>query len=609
MRITDIMKHQALLGSLYFDTITTRLDIIPAAHKDTFTWIFKGRTADGSCQIRFVEWLRAQNGHFWIQGKPGSGKSTLMKFIAHHPETHHCLKSWAKDKPLVVAHFFFWNSGTSLQKTQEGLLRSLLFEILSQAPELAPQACESLAPSRKISLFSNLWNPHSGVFRDDKWSLEELMSIYGSIMGKETSSKFCFIIDGLDEYHSQDNRTHQDLINTLRALAMSPDVKLCLSSRPWPQFKDAFGRDPEVVLTLEDLTRHDIRQYVSDKFHENDQYQKLTTMDEKYSELVEDVVRKAQGVFLWVFLVVRDLLEGLTYNDSIKTMRSRLESLPEDLEGFFHHMLKPIPRTYREQAACAFRVALSMSHPLLLMTYACLDDVEENDALSHHPHAPYSRNEVLLKKDIMQRRIHARSRGLMEISRSPDPEVFFQHRVDFIHRTVRDFLQQSPDLQVTISQTPEDQRRTWILLCHSSILMLKRAPSAAANEQRHSKFSTILEDLCVFFGEASKYPKNFQTVNELVNASINPICRASNMARRSVRKELLMGLSKYGLAQKSENLDSKHINLRFEEVVTTNPDPDPRKHSLDTETADDIMGKRRRMEAPAHKGVSNEAKI
>ena len=34
---------------------------------------------------------------------------------------------------------FFWNSGTSLQKTQTGLLRSMLFEMLSQRQDLTPE--------------------------------------------------------------------------------------------------------------------------------------------------------------------------------------------------------------------------------------------------------------------------------------------------------------------------------------------------------------------------------------------------------------------------------------------------------------------------------------
>ncbi|CZR67736.1 uncharacterized protein PAC_17635 [Phialocephala subalpina] len=496
-KITDLEKYQNLLGSLCFDSISTRADTIPHAHRDTFTWIFKGETPDGRLQIRFVEWLRTQNGHFWIQGKAGSGKSTLMKFLAHHPETHRNLKEWAKEKPLVLVAFFFWSSGTNLQKSQEGLLRSLLFEILRQSPELVPRVCESLARGSKGYLFENCpMTPSQNFFQDEKWSLDELM-------------------------------THRDLINTLKSLATSSDVKLCLSSRPWTQFKDAFGEDPQTVLKLEDLTSQDIRRYVSDKFREHEQYQKLEAIDPSYTELVGEVVQKAQGVFLWVFLVVRDLLEGITYNDSIRTMRTRLENLPEDLEGFFRHILQAVPKIYWRQTARAFQVALSRNYPLLLMTYACLDDVEEDHDLSYQRHKSFSNAEIRLKTDMMQCRLDGRTRGLLEVHRSPDPQMFFQHKVDFLHRTVRDFLLQSPDIHAVISQSHEDERQTWMLLCHATIFMLKLAPSVQLSDTNKAKRSSILDELCFFASKAFKDPENLQAVNGLLSDAISPMSAAS----------------------------------------------------------------------------------
>lgn len=35
----------------------------------------------------FVAWLEEGDGLYWIAGKAGSGKSTLMKYIASHPST------------------------------------------------------------------------------------------------------------------------------------------------------------------------------------------------------------------------------------------------------------------------------------------------------------------------------------------------------------------------------------------------------------------------------------------------------------------------------------------------------------------------------------------
>lgn len=582
-KITDMKQHQNLLGSLCFDSISTRVQTIPPAHQNTFSWIFKGETPDGSHQIRFVEWLRTENGHFWIQGKAGSGKSTLMKFLACHPETHRNLKEWANGKPLVLADFFFWISGTNLQKSQEGLLRSLLFKILRKSPELVPGVCERLAQGSKGYLFGNCTINSSTIFSENEgWSLDELMYVYKILTAEEASSKFCFIIDGLDEFQVQDHRTHQDLIKTLKYLAESSNVKICLSSRPWTQFKDAFGGNPQTVLKLEDLTRQDIRHYVSDKFHEHEQYQKLKLIDPTYAKLVEEVVDKAQGVFLWVFLVVRDLLEGLTYNDSIKTMRARLEILPEDLEGFFRHMFQTIPKIYRGQTARAFQVALSRDYPLLLLTYACLDDVEEDPDLSLRIPRPFSDANISMKRDMMQRRLDGRTRGLLEIHQSSQTEMFFHFKIDFLHRTVRDFLQQPRELDPVFSQSPEDERQTWMLLCHATLLLLKQTPNHPAWTAKFAiKCVPILDELHFFASKALEDTENLQTVNRLLINTINPI-KLLRLHPPHELDKLLRQVTQYCLDERKQDSNTCRSKSGVKIDWRKLPDPNPTKHGMST---------------------------
>lgn len=104
-------------------------------YAETFEWIFLD--AFESKQLHFRSWLEGQNDIYWITGKPGSGKSTLMKYISKHGITHESLRHWSGGKRLITASFFFWISGSSvLQRSQEGLLRSLLYEIFREVPGL-----------------------------------------------------------------------------------------------------------------------------------------------------------------------------------------------------------------------------------------------------------------------------------------------------------------------------------------------------------------------------------------------------------------------------------------------------------------------------------------
>lgn len=61
-----------------------------------------------------------------------------------------------------------------------------------------------------------------------------------------------------------------------------------------------------------------------------------------------EIVSRAQGVFLWVFLVVRSLVQGLTNADRITDLERRLRSLPTDLETYFRHMLDTIEDVYKQ---------------------------------------------------------------------------------------------------------------------------------------------------------------------------------------------------------------------------------------------------------------------
>ncbi|KAI0548411.1 hypothetical protein F4679DRAFT_323102 [Xylaria curta] len=468
--------NQDFLESLYFSKIKTRQRKIESAHAKTFRWIFQP-------SISFNYWLREGSGTFWVQGKAGSGKSTLMKFICSHSMTLKSLHEWAGSKRLVTAEFFFWSAGTMLQKSREGLLRSLLFEILRKCPELISRVSKShhRAPFRRRG-------PYSYIHDEELWSQEDLMVAYRSLVSycDEEDIKFCFFIDGLDEFE-EERKTHSDLIATLRVLNASQNIKLCVSSRPWTVFSDAFGEDPGRLLKLEDLTRDDIRSYVYEKFKENDRFKLLSIDNPQYVGLIEEITRQAQGVFLWVYLVVRDLLEGFSHSDTIRTMRKRLESFPVELEQFFQHMINSVSPIYVPQMVRTLWLATLAPEPQFLMVYSLLDDVTDDMAVfmdGRSPKLMYDK-EVCTRTQQMRRRLDGRCKGLLEVV-ADDPNVgpYFECKVDFLHRTVRDFLLGSPEIRQILDQQRfadldgigRCASNVWLLPCLSILEAFKRAP-------------------------------------------------------------------------------------------------------------------------------------
>lgn len=321
-------RQQQILNSLCFNSIKFRHDSIEGPHADTFQWVFK------SSESNFMTWLESQNGIYWVRGKAGSGKSTLMKYLSNDDRTKKVLKVWAGQNRLFTASFFFWNAGNPMQKSQIGLLRTLLYEVLIQSPDLIPTVC------------SERWS--SNEYHDSaSWRLDELNSAFNQLKETLLPLKLCFFVDGLDEYTGE----LSTLINLLNRLASSSFIKLCVSSRPWNQFVNAFD-DSIPHLKLEDLTRKDIERYVRNHLENNTKFSSFA--HERCAKIIQDIVQRAQGVFLWVYLVVDSLLKGVVDGDNVSDMQERLDRLPVELEEYFRHMIETIDPTFRDQTARIF---------------------------------------------------------------------------------------------------------------------------------------------------------------------------------------------------------------------------------------------------------------
>jgi hypothetical protein len=140
----DIQARQrqiSLLESLRYTSMKMRENSISHAYVGTYGWMFDSVDEAVHLNAGFVDWLCSNDDIFWVTGKPGCGKSTLVKLIATDERTSKSLESWAEGSKVVVVSHYFWHAGHELQKSQEGLLRSLLYEILSECPDLIPLAC------------------------------------------------------------------------------------------------------------------------------------------------------------------------------------------------------------------------------------------------------------------------------------------------------------------------------------------------------------------------------------------------------------------------------------------------------------------------------------
>lgn len=409
---SNSLVEATLLRGLLFPTLEARQEAVAEAHGKTFQWVLEESTKFQSPWDNFVQWLRGKSNIYWINGKAASGKSTLMKYICSHPKVRQALEVWSDQSLLVTATYFFWNTGMPLQKSQDGLLRSLLYQILSKCPHLIEYVLPELWAKLKnqkpkvVSKLRESW--HS-------WSSSHLKQAFKRLMDQCTHSlKICLFIDGLDEFDGD----HGDIIAFFKRVSTATNIKLCLSSRPLLIFEQEYGAFSK--LRLQDLTRNDIKTYAYDKLHDNPRIRSLSqTQPDLLTQLVLEILEMSSGVFLWVTLAIRSLLRGLTNLDSIGELQHLLRALPPELDDLFSLMLRSIqPALYVVQASKLFQIMYQSRPGLTALALSYANDEHVILPIST-PVGPISSFEARERVLDIGNRVKSRCAGLLEVEDSP----------------------------------------------------------------------------------------------------------------------------------------------------------------------------------------------
>jgi hypothetical protein len=484
--------QSVFLVYLQYDSMIDRESRIAVAHESTFQWVF--RSSKDPCNnsrmprwSSLQEWLKSNHQVYWITGKAGSGKSTLMKFLCSPAEDSQeevvqetsrdgvrqkrcrCdpyLEEWAGPSKLIVASFYFWNSGMEAQMTIEGLLRTLLYQVVAQRPDIIP----AIAPKEweSLCLFSCLTGPGTA-----EAATVHIDMLFRAIQVLSKDSKICFFIDGLDEFA----HNHDDLISLIKNLIVYHDhLKVCVASRPWNIFQIEFGQKPN--LRLEDLTFDDIRKFVESKFHADKEFEGLRRRYSTFAnQLMDNIVTKSSGVFLWVDLVVASLLAGMRLGDRIQDFQRRLDELPPDLEDLYEKILQSLDPFYLPHAAQYFSLVEAAEVPLTILQFSFADE-EPVEAAIKMRHASLTDEDISLRVDAMTRRLNSRCKGFLEIDRATQNLAPTSKRhpsqltVQYLHRTVRDYIK-SPKSKLFLQSTSDPYFDPSFHLCVAYLMYMK----------------------------------------------------------------------------------------------------------------------------------------
>lgn len=382
-----------VMEALAFEGMSNRLATVSPAYAETCKWMLD--------RPEYLDWRNPDlrhlhHGVLWIKGNAGTGKSTLMRCIHDHAIRQ-------QHEETVVSFFFNARSPDALVKSTEGMYRCILHQVFTRLPRLKTSLPQIHCPKPK----------------QQSWSLELLENaLRNTVLALSKTESVTIYIDALDECKEDDVRQAVEIFEDVMESATVAAIPLlvCISSRYYPQITMRYHE--ELRLDREQEHMQDISQYVESK---------LTVSKATKGELLSEILRRSDGVFLWVVLVVRRLRESSDAGCARAALYAILDAVPQELDTLFAAMM--------EGADSALTTAVQF----VLFSLQDLDARELYHAAKTRQcqvdSKPWDPDEEIDVEGTEKYIVHI-SRGLIEFVASSQSRRIAR----FIHETVREHL-------------------------------------------------------------------------------------------------------------------------------------------------------------------------
>jgi ankyrin repeat protein len=427
----------------------------------TGNWVWKNQA--------YNDWdIADRSSILWIQGKPGSGKSTLSKQILGKLQMKHSVKSHAeifnesstsadsektnnlqhrlqrnteaRGDTTIIAGFFYNRRGGQTETKHAQMLHSLLFQVLQQDSRLFTSFQE---------VYRNLRENSGNMV---SWSYDDLRTIFSNLM---TFDKFplriYFVVDAIDESDEGERAGTLSLLSNACSESAPCIIKSIIASRSSPDIRMIF-EDPKdcYQIVLENENRRDIEKVVEAGLVPIKEALGSCSSDFQfvYSYLIEN----SHGVFLWVVLVMRKVRQYVRDGATGDGIKMRLKDIPEDLYSFYSDIIKKLKARDKYDIAEAIDMLTWAS-----FTARPLEVREFGDAIAISAASEIEHLDITVLKgkryrnpDHLRKGIKSRSGGLLEVTIPKTPEHFSSkvqpqdsagtEIVQLLHQTVKDFL-------------------------------------------------------------------------------------------------------------------------------------------------------------------------
>jgi ankyrin repeat protein len=393
----------ACLRYLYYSEMEARRHDVKLALKDTCAWILGHEI--------FEKWSTRKNGLLWISGHPGTGKSTLLKYV---------LQKMSQERPvlqaetLVLSHFFH-GRGSEIQKSLFGFFRSILHQLLSKAPARLVKLLEA---------FKNNCEEKGKPGEKWDWHLEELRDLlHSSLLAVLEAHAILTFVDAVDECGQavahQLVGEFEDILNLSSEIRQST-FRICFTCRHFPIIRLNKGLE----ICVEKENGKDIITYVDMR------------LPREKDPIKHMIIQRASGTFQWVRLVIDQIVLLRLGGNPDSIVKSRIQETPQTLSELYRELFYSSTQEERSRLLKLVEWIVFAEQPFSLTELRFAIAIDPSLDSQYKSIQEYKDYGILIETDDeMERYVKYISRGLAEIQ-SHDNARFVQ----FIHQSVNDFI-------------------------------------------------------------------------------------------------------------------------------------------------------------------------
>jgi len=341
---------------MYFPELHARRNRVEKSEKGTNKWMWTHPV--------YSAWHDQNSSLLWIYGKPGCGKSTLAATLLRSLEE--------KEKGFIVADFFYSSRGGSTEVSHRLMMQSILYQLLERNEFLYPVFRPTFRRLRAQG--------HQDII----WPYAELCSMFSALAADPVDidgakpHRFLLLLDGLDESEEKvsDGPKRQSVLhflfhlcstksrNIFKIIALSRaerDITGALCGSCSIDMRDVNGSDIERIVHAgmanlwRYITAHDEDQLQSagslgleDSAEDDEEEGKViaenTTPDVPELDFLRDYILKhADGVTLWVVMIIRELLEvAKSGTCTMLQLQAMLSTIPTSLNDLYRDVVRKI---------------------------------------------------------------------------------------------------------------------------------------------------------------------------------------------------------------------------------------------------------------------------